>query len=215
MLVTNMLILSPSHGQTSTFFSSLGYNPIGITSISSDSWVGQLFYTGTNASGYLLDSIQLRMENQLGNPAGFSLSIYGDANLPRTLQPGGNLQLLTGPNPTSAGVYTFTSSGLILTPTTAYYLVATSLNPAANGSFRWDYTTDQPQGGLEYMSTGTGFAYSSDGVSWQFSRQHYFQFAINATAVPEPSSLVLLGLGGSFLFTRLSRKSRAKTLSQP
>ena len=32
--------------------------------------------------------------------------------------------------------------------------------------------------------------------------------------IPEPSSLILLGLGGSFLFSRLARKSRSKALTQ-
>ena len=33
--------------------------------------------------------------------------------------------------------------------------------------------------------------------------------------IPEPSSFVLLGLGGSFLFTRLASKCRSKALRQP
>lgn len=37
---------------------------------------------------------------------------------------------------------------------------------------------------------------------------------ITLQQIPEPSSLALLGLGASFLFTRLARKSRSKALSQ-
>ncbi|KAB2654090.1 MAG: PEP-CTERM sorting domain-containing protein, partial [Verrucomicrobia bacterium] len=41
-----------------------------------------------------------------------------------------------------------------------------------------------------------------------------FEFAINATPIPAPSSLVLLGVGGSFLFMRLARKPRSRALRQ-
>ena len=55
--------------------------------------------------------------------------------------------------------------------------------------------------------------------SWGGGQNPYGTLAANwseasFTIVPEPSSLVLLGLGGSFLFTRLARKSRSRALSQ-
>ena len=219
ILTLSLYLEVVGHSQIFPSFSDIGLTPAGSSMVSSDSWIGQFFLTGTNTAGYLLNSVQMRMENQAGNPAGFTLSIYSSTfsapTPPRVIQPGVNLEILSGDNPTTAGVYSFSSTGLHLTNQTAYYLVATATTPSSTGAFLWDYTNEQPTPGLERMTTGTGFSYSTDGISWQFSRQHYYQFAINVTAVPEPSSLCLLGLGASFLFTRLARKFRSKALSQP
>jgi hypothetical protein len=52
-------------------------------------------------------------------------------------------------------------------------------------------------------STGDAFKSSNDGSSWNFNGFSFPQFAINATAVPEPSFEILLGLGGlGFLWHR-------------
>jgi len=51
---------------------------------------------------------------------------------------------------------------------------------------------------------------SSDGLSWSpnLSSAYYAQFAINATAIPEPGIFGLLGFGGlAFLWHR--RKAKA------
>jgi len=213
MVSLHWTVLGRSQGFPS--FSDLALTPSGSTLVSSDSWIGQFFFTGTNTAGYLLNSIQLRMENQTGNPAGFTLSIYSSTfsapTPPRVIQPGVNLETLSGANPSAAGVHSFSSTGLFLSNRTAYYLVATASTSSSTGGFLWDHTNEQPTAGLDRMATGTGYSYSIDGVSWEFSRQHYYQFAINVTAVPEPSLLALFGLGALGLVVGRVRYAVPKT----
>jgi len=192
--------------QGSTFLSSIGGSPLGNRSIGIDSWWGQDFKTGTNSLGYNLNSIDLLMSSASGVPNGFRLSLeLGFVHTP--------LGILTGATPTTAGVYSFSGSGLHLEPATSYFLVATAISSTNEGAFKWSYTT-QPARTNDWVMNSR--YHSFDGVNWLIDdRSTSFQFAINATAVPEPTSLALLGIGGSFLFTRLARKSRSKAMRQP
>jgi hypothetical protein len=61
---------------TMTYLSNLGQPTVGTNAVGSDSWLAAGFYTGTNAGGYLLDSIQLGMANASGNPTNFTVMLY-------------------------------------------------------------------------------------------------------------------------------------------
>jgi hypothetical protein len=194
-----------SAAQGTTFLSNVADTPIGNRSIGSDSWWGQAFITGTNSLGYDLNSIDLLMNAPAGNPIEFRLSLeLGFIHTP--------LGILPGSEPTTAGLFSFSGVGVHLQPKTSYFLVATATSTTNDGAFKWSYAS-QPTPVNDWIMNSR--YHSFDGVHWLIEdRSTSFQFAINATTIPEPSSLIL-GLSGSSLFTRLARKSRSKVLRQP
>jgi hypothetical protein len=197
---------------TMTYLSNLGQPSTGTNAVGSDSWLATLFITGTNSIGYTLNSIQLGMAHASGNPSGFTVMIYTSI-IGNAILPGSSLGTLNGSlNPTTAGIFTYTpASNLTLSPSTIYYIVLTAGTAVANGTYEWTFmniASYNPSAGW-----GGGVTLSSvDGSSWfrlgSNPNYDYSQFAINATAIPEPGVLGLLGLGGlGFLWYR--RKAKA------
>ena len=147
------------------------------------------------------------MTDATNNPSGFTTMIYS-AIVGAGVNPGSNLETLNGSaNPSTSGIYTYTdASNLTLSPSTHYFIVLTSGTTVANGSYEWSLAGVNfynPTGG--WLSAG-GVLHSSNGSSWSFSAV-VPQFAIDASPVPEPSSEILLGLGG-LLFIRHRRKAK-------
>lgn len=179
-----------ANAQGTTYLSHLGSTDDTGWYVQSDEWDAVSFETGTAASGYGLDSIQLRIAAIAGSPSGFELSLYDNNGG----VPGNSLGLLSGSDPTGAGVYTFTASGIMLTPSTVYWVVAKSSDSSLSGdSFYWAFDPDS------YTSTDGwslgGNNYSHDGSSWNGGGGSPFTLAVNASAVPEPEIYSLTGLG--------------------
>jgi hypothetical protein len=196
MLLVSQLL----QAQGTPYLSSLDQAPTGSFAVGNDSWLATDFFTGTNAEGYLLDSVQLALTNASGSPSSFTAMIYSVVFTSGAV-PGTNLATLTGSlSPISAGIYTYApGSGLTLSPNTLYYLVLTAGTTVANGAYEWDWvypsTSYNPNGNWE----GGGYEFrSSSGSlgSWGHLGEYYPQYAITATAIPEPGVLGLLGLGG-------------------
>ena len=61
---------------TTTFLSNIGQPSSGSLAVGSDSWLAAGFVTGTDASGYLLDSIQLGLASSTGSPSDFTVMLY-------------------------------------------------------------------------------------------------------------------------------------------
>ncbi len=196
------LVIQPNQTTAATMFSNLGQTSVGSLAIASDSWRAEAFATGTNPGGYLLNSIQLQLGASIGTPSGFSLSIY---NFNEVI-PGNSLELLTGVEPSGSGVFTFESSGLVLQPNSAYFIVATATTPLISGSFKWDTTSWIDQSHVFDFSAGGLLYHSSDGQTWTYTRPNNFMFAINATIVPEPSSMALCLTGGILAASRYRRR---------
>ncbi len=189
-----------------TFVSNLGGTSVGSVAIGSDSWRGQPFTTGTNVGGYSVNSVQMQMADSTGNPAGFTVSIYNSINN----HPGDSLGFLAGSDPTVSGIFSYTSTGIMLLPFKQYFVVATSLTPVVLGAYSWSIVAPSSTGNSTGGWSLVQLYYSSaNGSAWNFDRGFTFQFAINATAVPEPSSLVLFSCGGLCLALRLFRHARA------
>jgi PEP-CTERM motif len=200
--LASVVALQVIQAQT-TNLSNLSQPSAGNLAVGSDSWLATAFQTGTNGY-YLLDSIQLKMDDASGNPGGFSVSIYTNIGASGVL-PKGILATLDGSlDPASANFYTFTAvSNLLLSPRTPYFIVLTADTAVANGSYAWDYANT-----ASYNQTSGWFSWeavwsSSNGSSWSLPNTSYLQFAITATPIPEPGVLSLVGLGGlAFIWHR-------------
>lgn len=193
-----------------TYLSNLGQSSAGSLAAGSDSWLAAMFQTGTNDGGYVLNSIQLSMNAASGNPTGFTVMLYADGVIAGGVIPGSSLGALNGSlDPAASGTYTFTpAANLTLSRFTPYFIVLTAGTAISDGAYDWSLAganSYNPSGGW-----GTLAAYwtSSNGSFWPRPTPGYPQFAINATAVPEPGVSRLFVLGGCFLVWRW-RKTKA------
>jgi hypothetical protein len=147
------------------------------------------FITGNNPGGYVLNAVQMAMNNPVGNPNGFIVSIYEVTNSTggSGLRGENYVGTLNGSDPVNAGVYTYVpTSQLILLPDSDYQLTETG---GGSGSFEWNETT----GSQHFISLG-GWSYG-DAVAGP-------QYAVIATPVPEPNFCYLFALGGLGIFFR-------------
>lgn len=164
-------------------------------SISSNGLVAQRFITGENPEGYVLNSVQLLMDATVGMADGFFVSIYGTNRIGMPNERA-IIANLSGPAPSVAGVYTFGASGVTLKASTTYFIVVGATSPQEIGFYRWriaDSRSYHSVGGWQ-MSLNQ---YVSDTarLNWVSVGNRPFQFSLNATAIPEPSALVLVFLG--------------------
>ena len=215
ILVLAVALLAPQIVQaqgTMTYMSNLDQASAGSLAVVSDSWLAAEFETGTNSSGYLLDSIQLEMTDATGNPSGLTVMLYRSAaGVPSPATPGISLGTLVGSlNPVSGGIFTYSpASNLTLSPQIDYFIVLTARTAVADGTYQWSdvgANSYNPSGGWAYngsLASGNGSI-----LSWNSISGDYVQFSINATPIPEPGVFALLGLGGlAFLWHR--RKVKA------
>jgi hypothetical protein len=208
--------------QGTTYMSDLAQSSSGSNPIGSDSWFATGFGIGNNANGYTLNSIQLPMTGATGNPSGLTVMIYallsgGAGSNGRGVynSPGTILGTLNGSSdPETGGIYTYTpASSLTLLPGIAYFIVLTSGTTVATGAYEWSFCNSfsfNTVGGWGEAIGPAGAEFqSSDGSSWSYSYPtsgHAWQFAINATAVPEPSPVSLIFLGSGILLYVSRRK---------
>jgi len=184
---------------TTTYLSNLGQASTGSLAVGTNSWVAIAFYTGTNARHYVINSIQLAMADATGSPSNIKVMLALPAAGADFLVPGPMfLDTLSGSlDPTSSGIYTYTPTTTIsLLGGYPYCIVLTADTLVANGAYEWSYAntdTYQASGGWSFGGMWT----SSTSVGYQRAPSGTFPlFAVSATAVPEPSSVVLLALGG-------------------
>jgi len=209
-----LLISAPTftRAQGTIYLSNLGATPSGSLAVASDAWVATDFSTGTNAGGYILNSIQLGMADASGAPSGFSVMLYTDVGKAAPY-PGTSLGSLSGSeNPSTTGVYTYTPTGdLLLSARTAYYIVVSAGTPAAEGAYRWNYAGTWSYNRIDGWN-GIYPYLSSDGSSWTKNGLPvaFPLFGVNATPeVPEPSGTALLLLGGFWVARRGTLRRRA------
>jgi hypothetical protein len=157
----------------------------------------------------VLNSIQLAMTDASGNPSGFTAMLYGNGNIPAGGSLGSSLGTLVGSlNPVTGGIFTYTpASNLTLLPNKGYSIVLTAGTAIANGAYEWSYAGTYSCNFSGGWGGGGRFT-SSNGSSWSYDLGAFPQFALNATAVPEPGVLGLFGLGG-LVFLWHHRKSKA------
>jgi hypothetical protein len=185
-----------------TYLSSLGLASSGSYSVGSNSWVALGFETGSNNSGYLLNTVQLSLSSASGNSSGFTVMLYKCSPvgaIPYT----SSLYTLSGASdPESEGIYTYTSSSSIsLQANTLYWIVVTSTTAISDGSYALNYSSTKSYNSSNGW-TGGGIIISSTGNYLDSYTRYpaYGLFSLTATAVPEPGTLALISLGGIALF---------------
>ena len=100
-------------------------------------------------------------------------------------------------DPSTAGIYTYTASDIVLESSTTYWIVIECTTSLTVGSYTWSETDRTSYSGN--WDLGMGHYSSNNGSTW--GRTTYIcQYAINATAVPEPSTVALLALGAGVLW---------------
>lgn len=200
---TGLLAVQIAQAQGTTYLSNLGQASTGNYAIGSDSWLGIPFITGNNASGYVLNSIQLAMTDASGSPSDFSIMLYD----PHSSFPGSNLGSLIGPlSPVGSGIYTYSpTASVTLQCETSYVIVLTAATSVANGAYELSLAgTYSPRidNWIPGLPTGDSDGFSSNGSSWHGGPDIFPQYAVNATAVPEPSALGLLAFGAIAILVR-------------
>jgi hypothetical protein len=169
----------------------LGLPATGSGPIGSNSWVAQTFVTGANSGGYLLNSVLLGMDVPSGTPGGFTVSIYSKTGDPHSeSEPGdspqNSLGSFTGLEPTTPGIFDYTNPGIMLSPSTWYFVVVTASTSTNSGSYAWSATSGLIQ--TNSFTIQDEFFSSSNGLNWTwYPRQKTFQLALYASAVPPPN----------------------------
>lgn len=166
------------------------------------SWDAAEFTTGGNANGYSLDSIQIAIDGILvTDGSGFTLSLFSSS----AGQPGTSMGVLSGSsNPSVAGTYTYTAPSLTLSASTSYWVVGKAATAFPNGSFLWGDTTSSSytsSGGWTINNTTRDISHDN-GSTWAATGVSLLRFDVTATAVPEPQTLALAGLGLATAFLR-------------
>jgi len=183
------------HAQGVLYVSNLGQNPTGSAAVSSDSWVAQTIVTGSSSAGYVLNAVQLLMAPAWGTPSGFAVSLYSKTGDPHSLHipgdsPQSNLADLSGPDPAAGGIFNYSASGLVLSPSTFYFVVVAAATPATSGAYIWSAadTFTQSNG----FTIDSSYFSSTNGSSWTWHpRQNVFLLGIYATTLPPPGLIVV------------------------
>ena len=178
-------------------------------------WAAQSFTT--DDTEYSLDSVRAMVGNGLDSPA--IVAELRDDSV--SSEVGSLVSTLIAPDVSGAiSARTFLPSGAVtLTSNTTYWIL---LGVSNSGSFEWSYAV--PEDALDFVGLGSvrgpnSFADSSDaGGSWNyyelgaFAGSGAYLFEVNATPVPEPSTLALL-VSASAALLLCARSSRARRSS--
>ena len=216
VLVIGLFVPQIVQAQGTTYLSNLGQPSTSSLPVGSDYWLAAFFGTGNNAGGYLLNSVQLGMTDAIGNPSDFTVMIYDVGGIGEGVPESSLVTLSGSANPTTSGIYTYTDDSNIILSPGSYFIVVTAGTTVANGAYSWSESAYPPS--INDWGVGNGVLHSSNGISgWTSDPSPYpysgiAQFAINATAVPEPGVSGLLGLSalGALVFSFHLRKAASK-----
>jgi hypothetical protein len=205
-----LLTASEHLAQSTTYVSTLTQPSGSFFSIGGGNTWAQAFVTGPNFI-YDLTSVDINAEGT-GQPQ-FQLSLYTNMGG----SPGAILGPLTGTNPGIQQVYAYTTPGIVLAPSTQYWIVAQG--PPTSADFSWavnfgtGYTATNgwtiPVNSQDFSTTnGATWGAPEPGVN--------FLFDVNASAiaaVPEPSTLadIVVALAG-WISLEVSRRRRRQTV---
>jgi len=196
LLAACMLLAQEVRAQGTLYLSNLGQGAFGVGT-GNGGWLAQGIETGTDSGGYVLNSVDLGMTTATGTPGGIEVAIYSALNG----VPYQNLGTLNGSvNPSSAGVYEYDSSGIMLAPSTEYFVVAMDATTVSGGYYNWLANAEGASvTSLNDWSIQGNYGSGNSGSTWAGIRAYGLQTAIYATPVPEPSLWILGAIGTGIL----------------
>jgi hypothetical protein len=145
--------------------------------------LGMQFQAGTNAGGYVLNGLQLLFADAEGDPSPpkFRVILLADYFNSYGME---LAHLQTTANPTNAGLYYFSPDRLVeLQAGTNYWLLMFLYGGTSLGSYQWSFTE------TAHFASVDGWSITGNTLPGQ---PGFPMFSINATAIPEPSTLALL-----------------------
>lgn len=194
--------MAATRSQGAVMVSNIDSNLNGLVVVTDTNWFASSFVTDNSAAAFTLDQIELSMGDVGGgSEGGFTVRIYSDSgNTPGTL-----LETLSGDaNPTSGGLFDYTSTGLALSTNTTYWVV---VGVTVDNIFFWNIENSAPTG--TWTIPDAQSISTNGGLTWQtFTGEEGRpqMFSVSATPVPEPAVTGLLAVG--LASTLLARKRR-------
>lgn len=176
-----------------TVVSNLDQPTFGSSPVSTAFWFGNRFVTDASSLGFTLESVTISLGLPGDSSSGLFVALYSDDSS----HPGLPLEMLSGTaSPAVDGDFTYTSLGLVLAPNTSYWIVAGVA--AGAGNYSWKVTDSNLfTGSWSIPPTATHIYSFNQGGQWEPAQDGFArQFSVAAIAVPEPSSVACLGLGG-------------------
>lgn len=170
-----------------TYLNNTGQPITGTADIDSNLYLTAQFLTGTNAGGYIINSVQFLFADASGSPnltsylrCDLCSSIY---DLPQSVLD----TFVPNDNPTTAGLHTFErlqplDSPVNLAAATDYWLLFIPSGNSSVGEYRYSLT--------DSANSVANDGWSITGNVWN-GQVGLPMFTINATAIPEPSSVSL------------------------
>lgn len=176
--------------------------------IASDAWIAAEFRIGDNFDGYFLNSVQLGIDSVTGSPSDLSVAVYEAFSV--NSSPSVKLGDLSASGSNSNGSYNFDAEDITLGR--GYYsIVVTAGTDTSVGSYLWNVSTSSDMFVAEDGGNMEGaYLVSENGLDWRVRGRTRMQYAIYATAIPEPSTLALFGCGALFAAIRLRRAKRTR-----
>lgn len=179
--VSAEIVLSNSFANVGTFNST----------VSGSNYFATGFTTGTNANFLSLQSVNLSLATSGTAPTATPVvQLFSGSGSPTTLVGSFSSQSVTVTNPNSFAFNYLGSASLL--PSTTYWVV---MSATASEAFGWYLTNGSPtQQNASGYAFITGKSSADSGGSWSDNPLAGFG-AVSITAVPEPSSIILAGLG--------------------
>lgn len=182
---------SPVNSRAATIFSQTGTPEGAYTETSLEYWAQGFTISGTSMT---LTSVDVLLQ-AAGPLSQYFVALYSN----NSGSPGSLLETLSGTNnPQTSGTYTYTSTGSLLSANTSYWILQ---GITSGGGFQYwnEENNTSPEVG---SSIGAEFSQNS-GTTWSLQASHSMQMVVNGTPVPEPSTALLLIMGGVAMFVRL------------
>lgn len=162
--------------------------------------LAQGFNTGTSS---LLDiqsvTLGLFLSNS-GTSQNLSVSIYSDSS-------GSPGSILFGSQPVpvgNTGTYTFPFSGASLLASTSYWVV-----PEGPASWHLDALDSSPAGLNSSGYSYTGTKRNQPSIGWTTPSPNLTSYSVSVVAVPEPSAIVMAGIGIASAIWSLQRRRKS------